>query len=283
MFSNSKILNFATFIILINLVGAAVFEKDVNLTMDQKALLDKFKIRMADKLPHEYMQKEIYLVKWLRSSNFNLDQAEERLLKNLEWRKEQNMDTIHSEDWSDMWGADFRYFTEGRDKLGRPFMVVEMLTADPRKIVLQGNGDRLVRYVDKAIDEACQLVQELGEKYGNMTRGNAITNLDGFSLIKHGCIRCLPFLIRNVVSFSQHWPECVDKMIFVNAPTEIEQILTLARPLVSEETRENMFVYGTNKKVWMEALRQDFDLDQLPPSLGGTKIYKGMDKENFDY
>lgn len=41
MFSNSKILNFATFIILINLVGAAVFEKDVNLTMDQKALLDK--------------------------------------------------------------------------------------------------------------------------------------------------------------------------------------------------------------------------------------------------
>lgn len=30
------------------------------------------------------------------------------------------MDTIHSEDWSDMWDNDFRYYTEGRDKMGRP-------------------------------------------------------------------------------------------------------------------------------------------------------------------
>lgn len=46
--------------------------------------------------------------------------------------------------------------------------------------------------------------------------------------------------------------------------------------------RKRMFVYGTNKKVWMEALKKGFDLDQLPPSLGGTKIYKGMEKEYDD-
>lgn len=57
----------------------------------------------------------------------------------------------------------------------------------------------------------------------------------------------------------------------------MEQVLTLTKPLLPAEYGNSTFVYGTNKEVWMAGLREDFDLDQLPPGLGGTKLYKGME------
>lgn len=69
-------------------------------------------------------------------------------------------------------------------------ILIEIKHADPRRIVLQGKGDRLVRYLDKGFDETCGLVREMGDRYGNMTRGNALINADGFNLVQHGCLQC---------------------------------------------------------------------------------------------
>ncbi|OXA64701.1 protein real-time isoform X2 [Folsomia candida] len=244
--------------------------------MDQKKLLDKFKQRVIDRLPHEYMKKEIYLIKWLRSSDFQLDTAEDRLIRNLRWRQEQRMDTIHTEDFSDMWKNDFRYYTEGRDKLGRPFVLVEIKDMDPRRFIIQGKGERLVRYLDKGFDEVCGLVRELGEKWNNMTRVNVLVNADGFNVVQHACIPCIPIMLRHIFSFVEHFPECADKFIFVNCPRTVEQILSIGKAVVTEEMQNSIFIYGKDKKIWMQGLSQDFDKDQLPPSLGGIKIYKGM-------
>lgn len=81
------ILSVSVYLTLIILVRGITFEQDINLSMDQKKLLDKvrtffgsicknhnlilsyfeqFKQRVIDRLPHEYMKKEIYLIKWLR-------------------------------------------------------------------------------------------------------------------------------------------------------------------------------------------------------------------------
>lgn len=223
------------------------------------------------------MKREIYLIKWLRSNNYNLDRAEDALYRNLRWRKEQKMDTIHSEDWSDMWDNDYRYYIDGRDKMGRPFLFLELKHFDARKLIVQGKGERMLRYFSKAWDEGCNLIQELGAKYGNMTRGNVVFDLDGFNAVQHVCIQCIPYMIRNVVDFVQHFPECLDKMIYVKSPQIMEQVLTLTKPLLPAEYGNSTFVYGTNKEVWMAGLREDFDLDQLPPGLGGTKLYKGME------
>lgn len=123
---NNKISFLLVSFALIILVEGITFEQDINLTLEQKKLLDKvrlqfeklcmqsnffnlifvlqFKDRVVDKLPHDYMKKEIYLIKWLRSeiyisfhmyehistcswlmlfsaSNFNIDIAEERLYR----------------------------------------------------------------------------------------------------------------------------------------------------------------------------------------------------------
>ncbi|XP_021961696.1 protein real-time-like [Folsomia candida] len=268
----SKFAIIVSFIIL--KVNSATFEEDVTLTIKQKMSLDEFKERVIPSITKNYMKTELYLVKWLRSSRFNLDLAEERFRRNLQWRKDQKMDSIHDEDWSDMWNDDIRYYIDGRDKLGRPYALIEVKHLDIRKLILKGLGDRYVRYLDKGVDEACQLVHEFGERYGNISRGSLIMNLDGFNIVQHVCIRCMPYLIRGLISFVDHHPECLDKTILVSAPAMIEQYVKLAVSLVPKEISDNYLIYGTDKNVWKTELLKYIDLDQLPRSLGERKYLK---------
>ncbi|XP_021943090.1 SEC14-like protein 2 [Folsomia candida] len=261
-----------------NSCKAITFEEDVTLTLAQKGLLDEFKIRVMPKLVEPYMQDDLFLLKWLRYSNFNVESAESRLLKHMAWRKKNGMDTIDQEDFSDL-RPDFRYSLEGRDKLGRSFIYFEAGTIDLRRALVQGKGEKLMRYVDKGLQEACTLVRNLGQEYKNITRGHLIINLDGFNIMQHGCLRCIPFLLRIVIGYEENYPECADQIITVNTPSSVEPVLNAIKALLSPGMRKSLHIYGTNRRQWLNELEKDFDFDKLPPSLGGSKIYAGMEDD----
>jgi hypothetical protein len=61
--------------------------------------------------------------------------------------------------------------------------------------------------------------------------------------------------------------------LLLTAPTLAQPVIRAARAALHPDTNKIVFVYGTNKKMWQEALSQDFTNDELPPELGGTKIY----------
>lgn len=65
------------------------------------------------------------------------------------------------------------------------------------------------------------------------------------------------------------------------APVSIQQLVIIAKPLIDETLRKSIFIYGVNRNEWMKALAQDFDRSELPPTLGGTKILKGMEFDEF--
>jgi hypothetical protein len=135
------------------------------------------------------------------------------LLEHIKWWKENRMDIIHDEDWSEF--AESKFWTEGRDKEGRPSKIfgfykskyrvvpylIHVLTFkivlyihvgswDLRRQVITGKQDRFLRYVSKGMDEVYGIVRELGEKYRNVSQGVLLLNVDGFSLVKHGCLQC---------------------------------------------------------------------------------------------
>ncbi|OXA61688.1 SEC14-like protein 4 [Folsomia candida] len=254
-------------------------EQDMTLTNSQAKILEQFKSRLQDKLPHAYMRTDFYLIKWLLDSNYQLDLAEEKLLRNLKWRKDEGMDDgIHYEDWSDIWDEEARYSLDGRDKQGRPLLYVPIKHLDFRSLVISQRAERFHRYVNKAMDEACSLVQELYEKHGNISRGMAIFDLEGFNLVQHGCFRCLPHFIRMWTSFVDHWPKCVGDMFLINAPEPFVHLLNIAKPFSPKEILENLHVFGSNKNAWKAELRKYFDPEQLSTSLGGTKTYDWVEE-----
>jgi hypothetical protein len=51
------------------------------------------------RLDKDYQKSDIYLIRWLRAKNFNIRAAEEMLIADLKWRKNEKMDNIDQEDW----------------------------------------------------------------------------------------------------------------------------------------------------------------------------------------
>jgi len=53
-------------------------------------------------------------------------------------------------------------------------------------------------------------------------------------------------------------------------PSIFEIILTGIRPFFSQNTRDILRVFGTNRREYQPVLFKDIKLNQLPPDLGGT-------------
>ncbi len=59
------------------------------------------------------------------------------LKTNLRWRREQKMDGIHQEDWSDM-RMDYPYTNDTVDKHGRPIAAVPLGQWNFRRVAIMG-------------------------------------------------------------------------------------------------------------------------------------------------
>lgn len=63
----------------------------------------------------------------------------------------------------------------------------------------------------------------------------------------------------------------------VTAPAAFEIILSAVRPFFSQQTRDSLEVYGTNKNRWQPILLSYIDKSQLPFELGGTDFRYDQD------
>ncbi|ODN06054.1 SEC14-like protein 2 [Orchesella cincta] len=252
--------------------GVAV-EIDLRLTDKQKKIMDKFKQIMIPKLPHNYMKEEIYLVRWLRATDFDLKKSEEFLLQNLKWRKQQKMDVIHKEDWSDM-QHDFPYYIDVVDKKGQPVITAISRDWDIRNAIVTGRIRRVLRYLDKAMDEANGLVRTFQLEGQNVTQFILILHMGNFNLFQHGCPRCITSILEFVESYENHFPGTADRILLVNTPPAFEPIAQLVREAMTPSTREALKIYGNEPKVWKKLLLDLIDADQLTPEFGGTKSEK---------
>jgi len=58
----------------------------------------------------------------------------------------------------------------------------------------------------------------------------------------------------------------------IKAPQIFEVVLNLIRPIMSQQTRDALKIYGNNKAEWEAVLYKDIKRDELPSTYGGTKI-----------
>jgi len=64
-------------------------------------------------------------------------------------------------------------------------------------------------------------------------------------------------------------------------PSAAEPILIASRRLLQMETQNALHVYGTNRKIWLEALTQAIDITELPVDVGGYKPYNNSEVDDY--
>ncbi|ODM94172.1 SEC14-like protein 2 [Orchesella cincta] len=257
---------------VISHVSAISVSEELQLTPEQRMMLDKFKAMVSSKLEQDYMKDDIYLLRWLRAKDYDVKEADKLLNENLRWRKEKNMDTIHQEDWSDM-TKDYPYHIGGFDKENRPLGTVSIRDWDIRKTALQGKLPRLQRYMDKLMDEISMKVVRLRSEGMNVTRWVLLTNVEGFNVVQHACSSCTPLWVNFLRSYEMHFPGTADSIIAINAPETFNLLLRLLKPSIPAASRETVKILGTNKKAWMANLDEIISRDQRTKEYGGTKEY----------
>jgi len=265
-----------------SVLGNTQYEKDVVLTVQDKEILDEFKAIVVPHLRDDYMKEEMFLIRWLRAKKFDLDVAANALLKNLDWRATNRMDGILEEDWTDM-ANDFRYYIQSVDREGKPTVYFSADGLDIRQGVLGGKEERLLRYIDKAMEEVTTVIRRVGKEKRNVTRGQLIIDFNGYNLVQHGCLRCIPVILRGVSAYENHYPEYLEYIFLMNTPSIAEPLINAAKGLLTESTRNSLKVMGTNKAANLDTLLQVFDRDEIPEQLGGRKVYKGSDSDYDEY
>ncbi|CAL8099387.1 unnamed protein product [Orchesella dallaii] len=261
-----------SFIVILCFVGCGNttnLEEELRITYDQKLAIDKLKGRVLPYLTESYMKEDLYMLRWLRSTQFNVEQAERRIIENMKWRKQNKISTIQTEDFSDI--ADEYPYLFSEDKQGQPVFIGFAGEWDIRNAVLTGRAQRVIRYMNKALEHGVKLITESQHQGKNVTRLNLLIDLDGFSVRQHGCVQCLFRILDFLLLYDNQYPGYADKVIFTNTPPTVAAAAQLVRANANSETMKAIKVYGKDKTVWRKALLDFMDSSQIPEQLGGSK------------
>ncbi|CAL8085636.1 unnamed protein product [Orchesella dallaii] len=252
-----------------NVEGITAFEKDLSLSYSEKVTLDRFKERVAHKLPHDYMADDIYLVRWLRAKNFNIEQAEQMLNENLRWRNQNRMDTILNEDWSEFRDK-YPVYLDTVNREGMPILTSNFGDWDVRASALAGRMPKLIRYLSMNFEDAATKVRQFQNQGKNVSQYDFLINMENYNLIQQGCPQCMVFFVSIVQTYENHYPGFANNMVLFNTPAIFELVLRVIRPLMSQVSRDALKVYGQDKAQWSKALLKIADKSQLRPEYGGV-------------
>jgi len=249
------------------IVESVSFEEDVRISLDQKKAIDKLRRRVQPYITEDFMNDDIYLVRWLRNSEYDMAQAEKRLIATIKWRKENKIATIDKEDFSDV-SQEFPYSNYGFDKEGRPLFIAFAGDWDIRAAVVTGRVPRVLRYLDQGLENLSRRIRRYQQEGRNVTQGILLIELSQFSLVKHACPQCLFRIVQFLTDYEKHYPGMADKVIFLDAPPAVQFVIELIQQNSSKELKAAIKVFGTNKAQWQ--LQKHIDKQYLPVELGGT-------------
>jgi len=226
--------------------------------------LNKFRPRAQNYLTLDYQKTDAYLLRWIKNSNFDLSAAIKELQKHYEWRRDNSIDSILDEDCP----LDLPYTVDGVDRGGRPIAFHPFGKWNLRKYVREGEQDVVVRQYQRMYEEAIRQAFTTSQYTGqDIDQIYVLTDMAGYSLLDHSCIRCVPITLRFTRSFNAGVMPFAKNITLVNSPIIFRPVLSLARTVIRSVPVTS---YNRNRYTWMQKLLEDISPDQLPEELGGT-------------
>jgi len=214
--------------------------------------------------------------RYLRARNHDITKATDMILKSLQWRKDNRVDTIL--DWCPKENKNFwnlrRYWPgnfHGVDKLGIPVMYNLAGAADLAVLMTWFPFDDLLNYIIYCQEEGLKLKRDLSKKHHkNYYAGLTITDLGGIT-VKQVSSKAAVQLYSSLISINeQHYPETLRVNISVNCPKLASVAYKLVKPFIESRTQKKIFFLGAKVSAEDTQFRlQHVDKDQLPSDYGG--------------
>jgi len=245
------------------------YEEFTTLDKVQQQRLGEFRSRVAPSLPQEYMKSDVFLLRFLRANDFDLEKTQTMLEKTLKWREKNKIATILSEDWN-QYDDEYKSFWEGCDRDGRPIISFPVGQWNLRKPVFEGNSEKLKRHFLEIMEEAFQMLRSMDQSGEKAAQVTYLYDMDGFNFHNQGCVPCLPVITGIFDAFGQNYPELAHRIYVMNVPQLFMPFIGSLRQIFPPGVSKIVEIYAKNDARAVAALLTEIDPSQLTRKHGGT-------------
>ncbi|KAJ4702846.1 patellin-4 [Melia azedarach] len=210
---------------------------------------------------------DVILLKFLRAREFKVNDAFEMLKKTVQWRKENNIDSILDEDLGDDLSSVAHM--NGVDREGHPvcyniYGVFENQELYQKTFGTEEKRGQFLRWRLRLMEQGIQKLNLKPGGVSSLLQINDLKNSPGLSKKE------LRVAMKQAVDLLQdNYPEFVARNVFINAPFWYYALNALLSPFLTQRTKSK-FVVARPAKV-TETLLKYIPAEELPSQYGGFK------------
>lgn len=236
----------------------------------ERAALDKLRQALAD--VETPSKEDWYLLKWLRARKFKTQDAEKMLREHMAWRKKYSVDSI-LEDYDEP--MVFREYWPGGILQCSPDDVPVFISpsgqADLKGYLEAAPRVECVRRCIWDLERVQALTRRISlEKGRQIDTVYGVADMDGFSFWQLSSVEVVSTLVDAVRMFEDNYPEILEELFVINAPSLFPMVWNIIKPLLTQRTIDKIHIFG--KEGWREVFAERWDLDRLPAHWGGRLV-----------
>ena len=218
-------------------------------------------------------KKDHVLQQWLVAYEYDVDKAEEAILKYVEWRKKNDIDNILSWDKPVL----KNYLTLGHlgvDNTGSPVLIVPYGFMDVKGLIECVTQDEFVLYVMKIIETTKVEMAKQSKIMGKpVTQMVVIFDMDKFCYTDFINKTVFNSITEALGCFQAYYPEFMKTAYVINAPTIFQYAFKMLKHFLAPRLVEKVRIF--DKSGWKEEL-----LSKMSPSI--LPIYWGGQRKDAD-
>uniref|UniRef100_A0A0L8G2G8 CRAL-TRIO domain-containing protein n=1 Tax=Octopus bimaculoides TaxID=37653 RepID=A0A0L8G2G8_OCTBM len=214
-------------------------------TPEKEMALEKFTNEIWDHLTEEQINDSVFLKRWLIARQFDVAQAVEMFLKSKSFREKMKIDDL-LENYVPpevitkyMPGGDV-----GHDKEGSLIRIVPWGELDMKGIMSSTKRSDLVKskliQFENVLEDCKIMSQKIERRVIGQTVIFDMENVGTRHLWKPGLN--LNMYLSHILE--DNYPEMMKRLFLINAPKLLPMIYKLAKPLLSENMKQKIFVLG---------------------------------------
>ncbi|CAL8125441.1 unnamed protein product [Orchesella dallaii] len=245
-------------------------------TSEEAKVLSEFRKRVSDVLKNKEQNEDIFLIRWMRARDLNLDKAENMLRNSLKWREENNVDKVLEVKFDPFYSHEFPCTVLSQDKIGNPVLAIPLGKWDFREIVSQGKTEEFKLYVSYVFETIMEGMRERNLKRNPdllpISQVTVVCDWDSFSYMQLVNIKAVQQLLHMASVFDAHYPEILYHCFFLNCPSFFNIFLAMLKPVLAPKTLGKITIHGSNMSEWEPAVHEVIEPDQLHVVLRSLKL-----------
>lgn len=214
---------------------------------------------------------DLYLLRWLRARNFNVEAAEKMLRDSLKWREELEVEKLRDWEPPEVFQKYYPCGISGFDKEGSPVIIVPFAGLDMWGMMHTVNKADFIRMTIKTLESFLNIAAEQAQKFDQeAAKVVCIIDMENFNVRQYAWRPAGEVIVALLQMYEANYPEILKACYIINAPKVFAIAYAVIKNFLNDYTLKKMQIIKNDPRKWQPILLEIIERDQLPAHFGGT-------------